>query len=133
MIYLILILCALGIGSYFYLKHCKRLKLPNVYLVTGAVKTGKTCFSVGLVVKQYKKNLRNWYIAYPFRKLIDLFRSFMSKRSGVVYPSCIPLKPMLYSNIPLAKVKYNLFTKEILYRQVRIPNKAVVLLDEVSL
>lgn len=133
MIYLLLVLAVIGVGTWLYLKYAKKLKLPNVYLVTGAVKSGKSCFSVGLAVKQYKKNLRMWYFLYPFRKFIDVFRSIKTKRTGEVYPSCIPLKPMLYSNIPLARVKCNPFTKEILYRQVRIPNKSVALLDEVSL
>lgn len=41
--------------------------------------------------------------------------------------------PMLYSNIHLRHVKYNLFTVDILERRVRIPYKSVVLIDEASL
>lgn len=133
MVAVIVILAIVGVATYFYLKKCKKLKLPNVYLVTGAVKSGKSCFSVGLAVKQYKKNLFSWYMCYPIRKFIDWCRLLKTKKTGEVFETCIPLKPMLYSNIPLARVKYNPFTKEILLRQVRIPNKSVALLDEVSL
>lgn len=130
---IIVILVIIAVITYFYLKKCKHLKLPNVYLITGAVKSGKSCFSVAMAVKQYKKNLFGWYLAYPIRLLIDWIRSLKTKRTGEVFDTCIPLKPMLYSNIPLARVKCNLFTKDILLRKVRIPNKSVVLLDEVSL
>ena len=41
--------------------------------------------------------------------------------------------PMLYSNIPLAYVKYNKITIDIIENKVRIPNKSVCLIDEVSL
>ena len=40
---------------------------------------------------------------------------------------------MLYSNIPLANVKYNDLTLDIIKRKVRIPNKSVVFIDEASL
>lgn len=118
---LIVSLVCLGLLVLFgiwYFKHSKRLKLPNVYLVTGGVKTGKSAISVGLAVKTYKKMLRQYYLYLPFR---------------VLFHREIPKKPMLYSNIPLALVKYNLLTKDILLRKVRIPNKSVVLIDEVSL
>lgn len=114
----ILLLVCGGLFIVWYIKHSKRLKLPNVYLVTGGVKTGKSAISVGLSVKTYKRNVRAWYILYPFR--------FVLRKP-------IPKKPMLYSNIPLAFVKYNALSKDILLRKVRIPNKSVVLIDEVSL
>lgn len=43
------------------------------------------------------------------------------------------LPPMLYSNIPLACVRYNPFTIDMLNSEVRLPNKSVCLLDEISL
>lgn len=122
----IIILIVVGVVLlYLYLKHWKRLKISNVYFVSGAVKTGKTFVSVALAVKTYKKNLRRFYITYPLLRL----KLFLAKEE---YNEKI-YKPMLYSNIKLRYVKHNAFTKDILLRQVRIPNKSVVLLDETSL
>jgi len=110
---------------WFYIKHVKKLKISNVYFVSGAVKTGKSYVSVSLAVKTYKRNLRKFYISYPFLRL----RLLLAKEE---YNENI-YKPMLYSNIPLRYVKFNRFTDNILLRRVRIPNKSVVLLDETSL
>lgn len=96
----------------------KILKIPNVFLITGAVKTGKTLLSVHLAIKQYRKNVRKWRI----KKLL----CFLLRRDA-------PQKPMLYSNIPLRWQRFNRFTLKILERKVRIPDNSVVLLDEASL
>ena len=109
----------------WWIKHAKKLKISNVYFVSGAVKTGKSFVSVALAVKTYKKNLLRYYISLPIRLLICKWRK--EKFDKKIY------KPMLYSNIPLRFVKHNRFTKDILLRNVRIPNKSVVLLDETSL
>lgn len=101
-------------------KHFKRLVLPNVFLITGAVKSGKTLLSVTLAIRQYRKAVRRYYI----RKF---FSMIFHKEVGEFD------KPMLYSNIPLAKCKYNPLTKDIIMRKVRIPNQSVVLIDEASL
>lgn len=114
---IILILIALFILWYIR-RHFKTIKLPSVYLISGAVKTGKTLLSIALAVKQYKKNLRMWHIKSFFCKL------FHKK----------PIeKPMLYSNIKLRYVKYNLLTLDIILRKNRMPYKSVVLIDEASL
>lgn len=98
----------------------KRLKLPNVYLITGAVKTGKSALSVSLAVKTYRKNVVRWVIGKYIYWL--RYHSF----------SGYPEKPMLYSNIPLATM-HNRLTKDIIFRRVRMPKKSVVLIDEASL
>lgn len=92
--------------------------MPNVFLISGAVKTGKTLLSVHLAKKEYKRNLRNWYLRRFFLKL---------------FGRDVPLKPMLYSNIPLARIRYNLLTMDIILQEKRIPDKSVVLIDEASL
>lgn len=117
----LLILCVVGVILLIFLRRkFKPLNLPNVFLVTGGVKTGKTFFSVYLAVRQYKKNLFQFRIKKFFATLIGL---------GFKYDN----PPMLYSNIHLAKVVYNPLTLDILRRKVRIPDKSVVLLDEFSL
>lgn len=104
----------------FLAKHFKRLVVPNVFLVTGAVKTGKTLLAVSQAIRLYKKNLRLFYLK---KSVATLF----GKGGDFTEP------PMLYSNINLARVKYNLLTLDIIRRKVRIPPKSVVLIDEGSL
>lgn len=114
-----LLVIVLVLIVWFYIKKkIKILNVPNVFLISGAVKTGKTLLSVHLAKKEYKRNLRNWYIKRVFLKL---------------FGRDVPLKPMLYSNIPLARVKYNLLSMGIILQDVRIPDKSVVLIDEASL
>ena len=122
---LIIVIIVLLLLLWFYIKHVKKLKISNVYFVSGAVKTGKSYVSVALAVKTYKRNLRKFYITYPLLRL----KLFLAKEE---YKQAV-YKPMLYSNIPLRYVKHNRFTSDILLRKVRIPNKSVVLLDETSL
>lgn len=99
-------------------KHFKRINMPNVFLITGAVKTGKTLLSVHLARKEFRKARFQWYI-----------KSFFLRCLGRE----IPNKPMLYTNIPLARTEYNIVTFDILTCKVRIPDKSIVLLDEASL
>ena len=121
-LWLILILVCVVLVLIYVRRKFKTLNLPCVFFVSGAVKSGKTLLSVHLAIKEYKKALRWFYIR---RFLLSLFR--WKKCEDDNYP------PMLYSNIPLAKVKYNPLTLDIIENKVRIPNKSVVLIDEVSL
>ena len=114
-IFLIIGVCVL---IFFIRRKLKILKIPCVFLITGAVKTGKTLLSVHLAIKQYRRNVRKW----RFKR----FLCFLLRRDA-------PQKPMLYSNIPLRWQKFNPFTLAILERKVRIPDMSVVLLDEASL
>lgn len=96
----------------------KKLKLPNVFLVTGGVKTGKSVVSVALAIKMYKKLLFE-------TKLINFVLKILKKETKEL--------PLLYSNIHLRNIKYTLINKDILERKQRINYKSVVLIDEVSL
>lgn len=118
--FIILLAVALIILLIFIKRRFKRLIVPNVVLVTGAVKSGKTLLSVHLAIKYYRKNLRQFYF-------LKFFATLIGKGKDFTYP------PMLYSNMPLAKVKYNALSRDIIERKVRIPNKSIVLIDEASL
>ena len=118
-IFIIILVLVVIFLLHLFRKHFKSLILPNVYLITGAVKSGKTLLSVHLAIKTYKRNLRSYYLRLFFMKL--LHREDDCK------------KPMLYSNIKLARVNFNLLTFDIILNKVRIPNKSVVLIDEASL
>ena len=99
-------------------KHFKRINMPNVFLITGAVKTGKTLLAVHLARKELRSARFSYYI-----------KSFFLRCLGRE----VPPKPMLYTNIPIAKTDYNIVTMDILLCNVRIPDKSIVLLDEASL
>lgn len=125
----VLILVAIGIFLlWFFIFKVKHLKVPDVYLVTGGVKTGKSFVSVYLAVRQYKRNCRKVKITNFFIKIINVFKGIFKKPY-----ICNKEMPMLYSNMHLRNVKYNLLTLDIIKRKVRIPVKSVVLIDEVSL
>lgn len=114
---------------WFFVFKIKHLKVPDVYLVTGGVKTGKSFVSVYLAVRQYKRNCRkvavqNFFIRFLVNPIRFIFRKEPFKKKE---------KPMLYSNMKLRHIKYNLLTLDIIKRKVRIPTKSVVLIDEVSL
>lgn len=116
----IIIMVVLGvIALIIFRRHFKTLKLPNVFLVTGAVKSGKSLLSVHLALKEYRKARFGYYIKKSILSIFGLGKQVE--------------KPMLYTNIPIAKVKYNILTKEILTRKVRVPYGSIVLLDEASL
>ena len=85
-IFILLLIVVAIIVFIFVRRKIKVLRIPSVYLVTGAVKTGKSLLSVHLAIKQYKKNKRKWF----FKKVLC-----------TILHRDAPLKPMLYSNIPL--------------------------------
>lgn len=142
-------------------KKFKTLSLPAVFFVSGAVKSGKSLLSVHLAIKEYKRNLRNYWIKYwlvkfilPFKfestyKLYDRYKEYSKKDLSEMTNEELDqfkkdfeklsndvkeyLPPMLYSNIPLAYVRFNKLTIDIILNNVRMPRKSVVLIDEVSL
>lgn len=128
LIFLLIIIGLTILLLWFFIFKVKHLKTPDVYMVDGGVKVGKSLVAVKLAVTQYRKNMIRYYIGSFFINLINKFRKLRKK----------PLKrslekPMLYSNMPLYKVKYNAFTLDILELKVRCPHKSVFLLDEASL
>lgn len=120
----VLIIVVLVFLLWFFIFKVKHLKTPDVYMVDGGVKTGKSLVTVMLAVKQYRKNCIKVAIFNFFRHIRNRFRKIKKA----------PLeRPMLYSNMPLFRVKYNELTLDILYMRVRIPHKSVCLLDEATL
>ena len=118
LILILLIAVAILFVLHWINKKFKRLNMPNVFLITGAVKTGKTLLAVHLARKEIRNAKIKWYIKSFFLRLLGRE---------------LPQKPMLYTNIPVAKTQYNIITMDILLCKVRIPDKSVVLLDEASL
>lgn len=116
LILILILICFLVIFVLF--KNIKNLNISCVFLINGAVKGGKTFLSVYSAILWYKRELFMYYI--------KCFLCFILRKEK-------PLKPMLYSNIHLRGIKYNLLTIYILQREVKIPPKSVVLMDEASL
>lgn len=113
MVFIIFIIILLLV-LFFLLKHLKILNLPNITLITGGVKTGKSSLAVYLAIKKYKSVLFSYYIKkYLFFKKIE--------------------KPLLYSNIPLRKIKFVPLSKDLLFRNMRFAYGSVLLVDEASL
>lgn len=115
---------------WFFIFKVKHLKTSNVYFVDGGVKTGKSLVCVMLAIKTYKRNLLAYYIKFGLVKFFNLFRK--GKKSKFK-PLKLPQKPMLYSNMPLYKVKYNPLTIDVILGKVRLPYKSVCILDEATL
>ena len=113
--------------AWFFIFKVKHLKTPNVYMVDGGVKVGKSLICVMLAVKQYRKNLFKYYIKVPLAKIVNFFRKKKGKKLITLE------KPMLYANMPLYHVKFNPLTKDIMLWKYRIPHGSVVLIDEATL
>lgn len=120
-LFLILALIVGGIILFFFLRRkFKRLVLPNVFLVDGAPKTGKSALCLTLCHRKYVGNVIKWHIG----KVIYYLRYHNL--------SNYPQKPMFYTNIPVG-FTHNPLTKEIIYLEVQMPPKSVVFIDEASL
>lgn len=121
---LLVIAIALVLVYFLYWKKKKTLKYNCVALFTGAPKTGKTALCVKECKRLYRSKLIRYYLAMPIMFI---------KLNKKDFKEYCKFKPMIYSNIPLRRVRFNKFDKEMLFRQVRLPNKSIVLLDEASL
>lgn len=109
---LIIIIAIVFLVIFFKFK-MKMLKLPNITLITGAVKTGKTTLAVHLAIKKWKSQHFKWRIS----------KIFGSKQE----------EPLLYSNIKLCGVPFVMLNKDLLMRQKRFNYKSVVLISEGAL
>lgn len=90
------------------------IKVPNVFLITGAVKTGKSLASIPIVKRKYRSAKIKYFIKkYIFFKDVE--------------------KPMLFSNIHLRKIKYNLLSLDVIKRTKRVPYGSICFIDEASL
>lgn len=114
----VLIVCILiCLGLHFFNKLFKYPKVGAMALVSGGVKTGKSTFSVALVMREYKIRHRRWKFRKFFQKLL--------KRQ-------VSEEPLIYSNIPLA-VPYVPVTEDLLLRKKRFNYGSVIYICEASL
>lgn len=112
MLIIYILLVAFGVYLLFKLK---RLLYPTVTLVSGAVKSGKTSFSVFLVRRCYRRA----YVKYLFKKHI-------LRKKGLEMP-------LIYSNVPLNMNNVVKLTKEHIMRRARFNYDSVVYVCEASL
>jgi len=116
---LVIIIIAIILFIILFKLRIKRFKLDHLTLVSGSLKTGKSALSLGLALKEYKKNLKKWKI----KKFI--YEKILHK----VYDT---EKPLFYSNIPVG-VDYVPLTFDIIERKKRLAYKSICFIDEVSL
>lgn len=116
-VYVLILLVIIGIYI-LYRKFFRRPSFGALTMVTGGIKCGKSALCVHYAVKEYKRVHRRWRIRKLFQKML---RRQVSE------------EPLLYSNIPLRKVKYVPVTIDHLMRKKRFNFGSVVFLDEVSL
>lgn len=114
----IIIILFAALVIYLAAKYLKIPKIGAVTMVNGAVKSGKTMFSVYLAVLKYHGAI----IKYHIKRII-----------AKVFKKPAPEKPLLYSNIPLKVKGYTPITRKHLRREVRFPYGSVIYLCESSL
>ena len=112
-IFWLFLIIGLIIFIFIFIK-TKMIKVPNVFLITGAVKTGKSLASIPIVKRKYRSAKIKYFIKkYIFFKDVE--------------------KPMLFSNIHLRKIKYNLLSLDVIKRTKRVPYGSICFIDEASL
>lgn len=117
-----LLIWFLIIGLVLFVVHkiMSKFKLPKVgalCLVSGGVKTGKSTFSLALVMSNYKRVHRRWKIRKFFCELLG---------------KDVEEEPLIYSNIPLS-IPYVPLTEDLLLRKKRFRYGSVIYGDEASL
>lgn len=120
MIYIIyfIIIC---VALFFINKFLSRFKFPKINCLavfTGDVKVGKSGVSLACTISNYKRLHFRWRIRSFFRRL---FRKSLEE------------EPLLYSNIPIAGVKYCELKLEHILRKERFNFKSIAFVDEASL
>ncbi|MDE7158804.1 MAG: bifunctional adenosylcobinamide kinase/adenosylcobinamide-phosphate guanylyltransferase [Clostridiales bacterium] len=114
----LVVIIAIVLGYILFRKFFKVPAFSAVTMITGGVKSGKSALTVRFALKAYKRARVHWYISRVFAKL------FRREK---------PEEPLLYSNIPLRKIKYSPLLLDHLLRKSRLNYKSVVILDEASL
>ena len=134
LIIFLLIIGAIVLLLWFFIFKVKHLKTSDVYFVDGGVKVGKSKVSVMLVVKKIFINRLRAHIRNGLITMLNFFTKKRNKHCKVKKPLRKYCEiPMLYSNMPLYKVKYNHLDLKIIECCVRVPYGSVCLLDEASL
>lgn len=94
-------------------------KLGCLSLITGGVKTGKSTLAIHLAIRRYKKEHFKWSLYMTLRKLLK----FLPVRE----------EPLLYSNVPLAGIKYVELTEDLILRKKRFNYRSTIYCQEASL
>lgn len=122
-----LLLILIVVIAFFVLRFLKIPKFGNMVLVTGGVKTGKSTLSVYLAVRQYKRQLRKYYVynyvVLPVLRVFSLKKDKYKKRE----------KPLFYSNIPVAVKGFTPLTLALIQRRERFRYGSVIYVCESSL
>lgn len=115
-----ILLVAVLIVSIIVVSYAKRLRYGNLTLVTGGVKTGKTELCVKMVFNQWRRQMRKYRWG--------CFKSWLFRKPK-------PERPLIYSNMPIGKIKkhsYVPLTLDLIKRKQRFAYGSVVYFNEVS-
>lgn len=122
----LVIILLLGVVFFLVSKILKIPKFGNMVLITGGIKTGKSTMSVWLAVRQYKRQLRRWWI---FNNVFyKLFHNFWFAKNWKKRE-----KPLFYSNIPIAVDGFTPLTRALIERKTRFRYGSVIYVCESSL
>lgn len=114
------------LALYLYFRFFKIPKIKNIVFIDGSLGTGKSFYSVSLAIRLYKKMYRQYRIKKAFAPIAERIAAWKGREFKLE-------EPMLYSNIPLRRVKHVPLTLDILLRKKRVNYKSVILIDEVSI
>lgn len=123
--YYILAVAIVAVLLFLYFRFFTPPKFGNTLVVSGAVKTGKTMFSLRCARIQYYKQLIKYYIARFLRPFFALIFPTWRKRTFE--------KPLFYSNIPVVIRNYSPLTEALILRKERFRYGSVIFVDEASL
>lgn len=122
-LWILLIVIACCFIFYFVIRYTLKHKVETITSYTGGLGSGKTLLSVDKALSLYRKNLRRWKRKKWLYHVLHIDQKFTDE------------EPILLSNIPIkiGKGKYCVrLKKEHLLLQERIPQKSVILLDEIG-
>lgn len=127
-ILLLVLLGCVALVAFLYFKFFKMFKMKSIVFIDGSLGTGKSFYSVSIAVRLYKRQLRRYKVKkWLFKLLAPTFPKIAKKYKKLE-------EPLLYSNMPLRRVKYVLLTKDLLYRRnVRFAFHSIILIDEFSI
>lgn len=123
--YIVIIILVAFVVLFWFFINPYMIKHDNVTLITGAPGTGKDVTLVPLALKQYKNNLRHFYVRSYIGKVLPLKR-FKDLE-----------KPILMSNLPICTkgffkirdLSYRL-TKDVVLLNARVPMGSVLYISE---
>lgn len=110
----IIIILSIAILIAYSIHEIRKPRIGRLHLISGGVKTGKTCHAVDIAIQKHKQAVKRWQ-KQQRRQPTD------------------EKPPRLYSNMPLKNYRYYPLTLDIVTLKERVPNGSIIYVNEVSL